>query len=75
MNENDYHRRGLIKLGITLIGGVMALGAVRSSIGATKKVESKERARKIRRGYYAARHCIEGKRLDLPKQDPRTDKC
>jgi hypothetical protein len=65
MNERIYPRRGLIKRGLTLIGGIFFLGAARYSFGATATAEPKE---KLSRGRSVRQHCIEGERLGVPVQ-------
>ena len=67
MNGKTYARRGLIKRGLALVGGIFLLGAARSGFGATRTAEPREkqgsRARSVRQ------HGIEGNRLSLPAQD------
>ena len=69
MNKDTFHRRGLIKRGLTLLGGVFLLGAARSSFGAAKKAEPDKKVKKASRGLGVAQHCIEGVRLSVPVRD------
>jgi len=69
MNKDTYHRRGLIKRGLTLIGGIFLLGAARSSFGATKKAEPDKKIKKANRGPGVTQHCIEGVPLNVPVRD------
>jgi hypothetical protein len=66
MNEQTYPRRGLIRYGLTLVGGIFFLGAARSSFGATTTPEPNEK--KPSKGRIGRRHCIEGERLGAPVQ-------
>jgi hypothetical protein len=68
MNKDIYHRRGLIKRGLTLIGGVFLLGTARSSFGAAKKAESDKKT-KASRGLSTTQHYIEGVPLSLAVRD------
>jgi len=68
--KNNYHRRGVIKRGLTLLGGIFFLGAVRSSFGAaTKLAEPLVKAKGTNRGPSVTQHCIEGVFLGVPAQD------
>jgi hypothetical protein len=72
MNEKIYPRRGLIKRGLTLIGGVLVFGASRSSSAAAKTAEPNKKTSKTskaNRGPGVKQHCIEGESLGLPLQD------
>jgi hypothetical protein len=69
MNTSIYYRRGLIKRGLTLLGGIFFLGTIRSSFGAaTKAAEPNKRTKMVSRGRGMTEHCIEGKLLPLPVQ-------
>jgi len=74
MNKNDYLRRGLIKRGLTLIGGIFFLGAFRSTIGAAKPAEPHKNTKRVSRGRGVTQHCIEGVLLGLPVQDVEGNK-
>jgi hypothetical protein len=69
MNENNYHRRGLIKRGLTIIGGIFFLGVGRYSFGAaTKPVERNGNAHRASKARGKTQHCIEGVSLGSPIQ-------
>ena len=74
MNKDIYHRRGLIKRGLTLIGGVFLLGAARSSFGAAKKAESDKKTKNASRGLGTTQHYIEGVPLSLAVRDAGINK-
>src|SRR5271165_7064911 len=74
MNKNNYPRRGLIKRGLTLIGGIFFLGAVRSTFGATKTAEPDVKIKRVSRGRGMTQHCIEGISLGLPMQHLENNK-
>jgi hypothetical protein len=69
MNKNSYHRRGLIKRGLALIGGTFFFGVFRSTFGAVKPAETNKNTKRISRGQGVTQHCIEGVLLGLPVQD------
>jgi hypothetical protein len=68
MNKKIYPRRGLIKHGLALIGGVLVMGAGRSNAAAAKTEESKRGTRKVSRGSGVRQHCIEGERVGSSTQ-------
>jgi hypothetical protein len=68
MNKENYPRRGLIKHGLALIGGILVMGAGRSNAAAAKTGESKRGTRKVSRGSGVGQHCIEGERLGSARQ-------
>jgi hypothetical protein len=68
MNKKIYPRRGLIKHGLALIGGVLVMGAGRSNAAAAKTEESKRGTRKVSRGSGARQHGIEAKFIGAPVQ-------
>jgi uncharacterized protein (DUF3084 family) len=69
MNEKIYPRRGLIKRGLTLIGGVLVFGASRSSSAAAKTAASDKRLKKPNRESAVRQHCTEGESIGLPGQE------
>jgi hypothetical protein len=67
MNKFTYHRRGLIKRGLTLLGGVFFLGTLRSSFAAaTKMSEPVQTTNRVRRVRGLTQNCIEAVSLPLP---------
>jgi hypothetical protein len=68
MNKKIYPRRGLIKHGLALIGGVLVMGAGRSNAAAAKAGELKRGTGKVSRGSGLRQHCIEGERVGSSMQ-------
>lgn len=68
MNKKIYPRRGLIKHGLALIGGILVMGAGRSNAEAAKTGESKSGTRRVSRGSGVGQHCIEGERVGSSTQ-------
>jgi hypothetical protein len=69
MNKTIYPRRGLIKRGLTLIGGILVFGASRPSSAAAKTEEPNKKTSKANRRPGIRQHFIEGNSLGLPGQD------
>jgi hypothetical protein len=68
MNKKIYPRRGLIKHGLALIGGILVMGAGRSNAAPAKTGESKRGSRRVSRGSGVVQHCIEGERVGSTRQ-------
>ena len=74
MDKDKYHRRGLIKRGLTLLGGVFLLGAARSSFGASKRAEPDKKVKKASGRQIVNQHCIEAVLLSVPVRDQEINK-
>ena len=72
--NNPLHRRGLIKRGLTLFGGIFFLGAVRSSFGAATKTADLNKSKRVPRGRRMMQHCLEGVSIGLPVQYPENNR-
>jgi hypothetical protein len=74
MKENNYHRRSLLKRGLTLVGGLFFLSASRLGFSAVTKASHSKRNPARRGRDMTQERFIEGVLLGLPVHDLASNK-